>query len=219
MAKFCVHCGKENEDSAVFCEGCGSSFEAAAAPSSAPQSNSIIDKIKGILGRFNLDMRKAVILSGAAVVAIVALILIISLFFGPKATIRRFMSGVKNVDAEKVVSCMPSFIWEEDDDEKEDKIENIEDYLDYLEIEYCDKFTYEIVEVEKLSKKEKRDMEELLEFVEEYNDVLDVDDVTDYRTAEVKVKYTYDGDKETLRIDLVLIKYKGSWKVYSYTFD
>ena len=226
MAKFCGRCGKQLEDNAAFCDGCGASLEA---PKSAGETvenvlTTVKEKATGFVDmvseKTKLDKKKLFLFSGIGLSVIALIIILLVVLTGPKATVRSFMNGIKNDDAEKVVDCMPKFLWDDDEDEKEDKIDSVQRTLNYLDIKNCDKFKYEIKSVDKLTKREKSDFQDLLELYEDYSTSnFKAKHVTDFREVKVKVTYTYDGDKDTMIINLILVKYKGAWKVYSYTYN
>lgn len=213
MAKFCSNCGTQCEDDAMFCASCGSSLNAPEPEQSAPEqpvSEQPKTKVDELLARVKLDRPKAIMIGAIAAAVLVLIILLTSLFPSPKAVTKKYMSGIKSGNAEAVVNCMPSFLWANDKDKKEDFIDNFEDSFEEMEFE---KFTYKITDVEKLEDDEKEDYLEGFEYLEKMLDDFDSDDVTDVRIVKVKVTMKVDGEQETETLELMLIKYKGQWKV------
>lgn len=246
MAKICKTCGTENLDNAIYCGECGSPFdeqvqepvaqqpapaqdapvfeestEAAPAQDAPAQAvaaqkepNKVLAKIDELLAKVKLDRTKALIILGAFVATIALIIILVSVIFpGPKAVTNKLLKGIAKGDAKAVVNCMPSYLWDNDADDKEDAIDSLEDYFDYLDF---DKFTYEIKRVSKLDKDEIDDLEDELDDLEDYYDELDADKVTAFREVKIKLTIKIDGEKSTQTFKLILIKYKGQWKVYNF---
>ena len=89
----------------------------------------------------------------------------------------------------------------------------MDDAFDELDI---NKFTYEIKKISKLTEDEIASLEYKLDRIEEDNDEFDANKVTDYRKVKVKTTVKIDGEKETTISTLILVKYKGQWKVYEF---
>jgi hypothetical protein len=123
------------------------------------------------------------------------------------------MNGIARGDAKAVVNCMPDYLWDCDPDEKEEAIDGLETTFDYLDF---DKFTYEIKRVSKLDKDEIEDLEDELDDMEDEYDELDADRVTAFREVKIKLTVKIDGEKNTQTVKLILMKYKGQWKVYNF---
>ena len=245
MAKICKTCGTENLDNAIYCGECGSPFDeqvqepvaqqpapaqdapvyedptAEAPAQDAPaqavaaqkEPNKVLAKIDELLAKVKLDRTKALIILGAFVATIALIIILVSLIFpSPKAVAKKLMNGIARGDAKAVVNCMPDYIWDGDPDEKKDAIDSLDDVLDEIDF---DKFTYEIRRVSKLDKDEIDDLEDELDDMEDIYDELNADKATAFREVKIKVTVKIDGEKETNTLKLILMKYKGQWKVYN----
>lgn len=209
MARQCTNCGVQNDDSTVFCTNCGTPLQE---PAQAPQPQNKLDEILAKLKLSRPQAKKYGIMAIAAIaVIIVAVILINVIFPGPKAVVKKFLNAVEKGNAKAIVNCMPSFMWE-DEDEKDEMIEELEEMYEDYEIESVE---YEIKEVKKLSNKDQKYYEEIFEYYEDINDEFDADKVTDYKKAEVKVVIETDDGKIRETVDFILIKYKGQWKIFS----
>ena len=231
MAKICTNCGSQNEDSTLFCTNCGTSLQAPApqpTPQPAPEFISNYEqqqptpehkptsKLDEILAKLKLTRISATtlgIFAIAAIVVIVAVSILISAIFpGPKKVVKKYLNGLEKGDAKAVVNCMPSYLWEDDKDEKEEFIDSLEDSLDYLEIESID---FKIKDVEKLDKDDQEDYEEMFEYMEKFYDDFDAKDVSAFREVKVKVTVELEDDKQTNTVKFLLIKYKGQWKIFN----
>lgn len=212
MAKFCSNCGSQVEDGTLFCASCGAKVETAQTPAGEPKKTFKKPDLK------NLDpkTKKFAFLGAIAAVVILVAVLVVSLFFGPKAVVKKYMRGMINENAKKVVNCMPSFLWED----KDEKDEAIEDYQDMLEGMYSDydKVKFEIKDVHKLSKNERETLESYLETLEETNDKYKVGaiKVNKARIVEVKVTIKDGGDTIRKNMEILVVKYKGQWKVFPF---
>lgn len=226
MAKFCSHCGAQLEDDAMFCEKCGASLkesapevienapevDAPATEGSDPTPEAPKSKVDEILAKANLTRPKAIkigIIAAAVLVVIIALLLI---FPGPKAVARRYMNAMINGNANAIVNNMPSFMWGGDKDEKKDLIDSLKEEFKYRDDDA--KYSYKIIDVEKLDRDEKEEAIESFEAFELFIEDFDADDIKDIRYVTVKITIKEDGDKDTETSKLILVKYKGQWKVF-----
>ena len=227
MAKFCTNCGKQNEDASAFCFNCGSPLQAPEAQPVVEEQTPVIEqtvetgeaKQEDIKSRLKIDkllaMLKAyksvlMIIGGAAIAAIVAVIVISAIFPSPKAVVKKYMKGFESENAKMIVSCMPDFFWDNDKDEKEEMIEELDDYLDYIDF---DSFSFEIKKVKNFDDDEIEEWEEELESYESWYDEFDADDVKNFKSVKVKVTVKMDGEKDSTITEIILIKYKGQWKI------
>ena len=158
------------------------------------------------------SLKKLGITLGAVAAGIVAIILVISAMFpGPKAMTKKLMKAIEKGDAETIINAMPDFMWE-DEDEKQDYIDELQDEFDDMEFE---NFEYKITNVEDLDDDEIEDFEEGFEFIEMFYDDFNADLVTDYKRVEIDVSYEIDGEEYDDEYEIIYIKYKGQWKVWS----
>ena len=203
MAKSCPKCGAQLEDNATFCTSCGVKLTPTPAPKKACPLN-------GLLKKYN-----PLVLGGVVLAAIVALVLVFSLLFpSPKVVARKYASGLINGNAKKVVSCLPKF-WFEDSDEKKEYIEDLADFLEDLELKEYDKVKFEIKDVHTLSKSERKQLENKLESYEDDHDGFDADSINVKKARIVEIKVTIKDGGETYRrtFDVLVVKYKGQWKI------
>ncbi len=228
MAKICINCGVENEESSAFCAKCGSSLQANA-PEPAPETNEAApevategtpestpekpkSKFDEILDKLKIKKRDVMLLGGVAIAAVILIIALSIIFPGPKAVVRKCLNGIENGNAKAIVNCMPSYLWDNDREEKEDAIDSMQDMLDELDIE---SLKYEIKRVKKYDKDDVEDWRDDNDILEEWYDELDVEDITAIREVKVKVTAKVDGERNSDTIEVILIKYKGQWKIYN----
>lgn len=124
-----------------------------------------------------------------------------------------FMSALCNKDAKKFVDCYPSFFWGNDNETKAELIEEAQEGLDHLFGEK-NKASYEIVGTEDIDKEMEDDIEDLLMSFEYRYDGFDMDDVSEYKVIRIEITYTIDGEKIDDEDVLLVVKYKGEWKVF-----
>ena len=203
MSKPCPKCGAQLEDNASFCTSCGAKL-------TPPPASKKACPLKSFIKKFN-----PLVLAGAVLAVVVALVLIFSLLFpSPKAMARKYASGLINGNAKKVVSCLPKFYFE-DNDEKKEYIEDLADLLEDAELDEYDKIKFEIRDVHTLSKSERKYLENLLESFEDEFDGFNADsiNVKKARIVEVRVTIKDGGDTYRRTIELCVVKYKGQWKI------
>lgn len=220
MARFCPACGSQLEDNAMFCASCGTKLEPQQFTNNqynnyGYQSHNSAPKKKGI------DAKTIILIAGAAILLIAMLITGLSIVFpGPKAVAKRFTNGIIKGNPTKIVNCMPSFLWENDRDEKAELIDNLETYLESIfdEIEDYDKITIKVKEVNKLSKSERDELTSQLELIELALDDFDADAINPKKARKVNLKLVIEDGADTIRedVEITVIKYRGQWKVFPY---
>ena len=201
--KNCPNCNLQLEDDAVLCPECGASLESEAEQTElAPKKPS----------------KKQLVIGGAICVAVLTVILSLILsLFGPKALARRYVKASFNGNAKHYVNCMPSFMWE-DDEEKEELIEMYEEYFEDEE-EYK-RLRIEKIVVQRFTKDEQKDVEDAIDFLEAMFDNLKEGKLKAGTFRNITVFVTYedaDGDSHTKEISLVAFKYKGQWKTFPFS--
>jgi hypothetical protein len=147
--------------------------------------------------------------------AIVAIIVAICLIFpSPKMLAKRYVNALIKENASQAYSCLPSYIFEDNDDKK-DAIEELEDRLEDLELDEYDSIKVEVKEVNKLSKSERERLENIIEAAEENRDNVKAKSfsVSSARMVEVKVTVKDGGDTYRAEIELMVVKYKGVYKI------
>lgn len=219
MAKFCPNCGSQLENDSLFCASCGTRVEIEPQPqptytpaggvNTPPTPPTPVNKLKSKL------TKKHLVLGGSILAGIIVVILALALLFpGPKAVAKKYVKGYLNGNAKQVVSCAPSFFYE-DKDEKNEAIENLEEIFEDMELDEFDKIKYEIKDVTKLSRDEREQLESMLEMYERYYDDFDADSINVKKAKKVEVKITVKdgGDTHRETFEIILVKYKGQWKV------
>ena len=221
MSKFCPKCGVQLDDNATFCTSCGESLNPQPQNTpNAPKKESKFNKEKImqlplVAKALSLPRKKLLIYGGIGLAAIVAIIVILCLIFpSPKMLARRYMNGYIKGNAKQVVNCMPSFYFE-DNDEKKEFIEDLQDRYDDMELDEYDSIKFEIKEVNKLSKNQRDRLESILENYEDIYDGFDADSINVKTAKIVDVKLTIEdgGDTRRTNMSLVVVKYKGMWKI------
>lgn len=241
MSKFCANCGAELNDTDVFCTSCGAKIDVQPAENHSEATQPEITQadakklpflaklskfiefpnfgelVKNPAQVTKLPKKQLFTLGGTVIIAILAIILILAIIFpSPKAVVRKYMRGILNENAKQVVSCMPSFMWE-DKEQKETAIEDLEDTFELLDLDEYDKIKFEIKDVNKLSRSERNELESMLKMFEIAYDDFEADSVNVKKAKIVDVKVTVKDGGYTHRLDVsfLMIKYKGQWKVLS----
>ena len=225
MAKFCVNCGATLADESKFCPTCGAKVKPVEAEGQIPQTEEAVNgaaasegtatrtvsvkvpDFKALIDKIGMDKIKLYgIIGGAAIAVIVVISILISVLFpSPKAILKKGLDAMVDSNARQLVSVLPSFIYELDDDlTKNDYIEILEESM---EDSYLEDVKYEIRKIEDASSSEKKSLKETFEYLEEINDDFDASDITGYKKAKVRID---DGD-DTYTKEFILIKYKGKW--------
>lgn len=185
MAKICQQCGVKYKNSATQCVMCGTEFQDIHVGGKGKMI-----RIFGILGAL----------------LVVAMVVIMLLFTGPKAAARRVMEGYKRNDAEAVIACFPSFFMESDELNRDGWVKeieyNVKDMSDYI-------FSYTIEKAEKPSSQDRE------RFMEDFHyfggDAFDENKLQDVRVVWVIYKGNIPGVWPSRGARLVMIKYEGRW--------
>lgn len=228
MAKFCANCGATLADESKFCPTCGAKVKTVEPVEEIPQTEEVVNgaaasagtatrtvsvkvpDFKAIIDKIGMEKVKLFgIIGGAAIAVIVVISILISVLFpSPKAILKKGLDAMVDSNARQLVSVLPSFIYELDDDlTKNDYIEILEESM---EDSYLEDVKYEIRKIEDVSSSEKKSLKENFEYLEEINDDFDASDITGYKKAKVRID---DGD-DTYTKDFILIKYKGKWCIW-----
>jgi hypothetical protein len=186
MAKICKQCNLKYKNSAVTCVSCGSSLE-------------VIES--------SFKAKWAVIYSAIALLLILATVLALLWFTGPKAKIRKVMRAYKNDDVSAVVDAYPPFLLNatgltraEFEKDQQQVVRNFSNYL----------FSYSVEDVKKPSTNERNEVMDQLERFADYG--YDASRLEDIRLVWVGVRgggelgYWNDSDMR-----FVVIKYDGRW--------
>ncbi len=192
-----------------------------AATQFANKANEVANKAKDNIGDFaekvKTDKKTKNTLIGAAVcvVAIVLFVLLLSLIL-PNDTkyLKGYYKAIDKGDLDKIAEYYP-------DEYKEYIEENIPYYLkdkyddfdEYLEYTFDD---YKLIEYE-IGDPKKLDKDDLEDFAEDLEDTYDIDekDVKAATKFKVKVKAKKDGDKQTNKVTVYVVKISGHKYVIS----
>ena len=225
--KFCPTCGTQLPDDAGFCTNCGTRFESQPQPQQQapnygyqapygqqaprapkPPKKSIIDKIK------SMDKKKLIMLGGAVLAAIIAIVVALSLLTGPKALARKYVNAYLKGNAKQYVNCMPSYEFDDKED-KEDTIEYYEDYFDDRDEEYKNIKIQKVV-VKKASKDQREYYEDRIEDWEDYYDNFKPKKFNVNSLKYVSVFVTWkdeDGNPCSRVFNFYMAKYSGKWVI------
>lgn len=219
MASFCRNCGAPIEDDARVCGQCGVPVTPGGG---APKLN--IPKVGNMDSQSKEKIKKAGIIAGAAVVAIIVLVIaikIVSANTGYKGTLKKFFKGLQKGNSKAMVSCLSDYLVDWGDSYSGSDIEEIlddyiDDALDELEDEVGANPRISFV-VKKDSKLSDRKVEKLKEMIEDRDDDYDVDRIKAARNVDLKLKVKGRDDTQSENIDnICLVKEGGKWKIIGF---
>ena len=187
MAKICPQCNLKHGDNATKCVGCGGEL---------------------VIIESTFKKKWIIIYSAIALVLVLATVIALLWFTGPKAKIRKVMRAYKNDDVATVVDAYPPFLInatgltrEEFERDQQQAVRNFSNYL----------FSYSVEDVKKPSTNERSEVLEQLERFADYG--YDESRLEDIRLVWVGVRgggefsgYWNDSD-----LRFVVIKYDGRW--------
>ena len=230
--KFCPNCGTQLADDAVFCSGCGTNLGPQVNTQQPPYSDDQYGyqapnygydqapqpapKAKKKFDLKNISKKKLIILGGALLAVILAVILTFTFLIGPRALARRCANAYMNGNAKQYVNCLPSFYWD-DDEEKQEAIEDYEDTFEDIKDDVKNSKIEKIV-IQKLTKDEREDFEDRIEYYEKYYDNYKSGKLNVNSIKKVSVLVSYkdgDGELQTYLFHLYVAKYNGKWVVIS----
>lgn len=224
MARFCPNCGAPQEDTARFCGSCGAQIpvmEAQEPINPQPQENYFAqpqnDYVPPVAPK--KSNKKVIGIVIGAVVLIAAIVIGLFAFgvFGdskkdeesnsPEAVAEQFISAFVSGSAQKMANLYPAFMY----DNKAEFIADIEDNLNYISSikKMGANLSYSVGKSESVTGEDLTELKEDLE--DEYG--IDGDDITGCKKVEVTIKISYQGESQNQDGEVVLIKYKGDWKV------
>lgn len=185
--KVCANCGNQLEDSAKFCGGCGAVQEDAAnntANQSIINKDAVNNTVSGVLEKASKITKGKIWLIPVAAVAAVAVIWFIVFFFYT-------LIGSGSVTQKGAIEAYF-------------KAKQKQSGKQYLDATLSSSMLKAV--------KEQTDMDKE-EIIEEFDDYLDTDDLDDAKFKNVVVKFTYDFDKEDVKILKERIKDEFDCKV------
>lgn len=239
MSKVCGQCNLTVDDNVAFCPGCGAQLPVAettvqqSTTNNTPIVNTEAAKAKAneiagqakekgtaFVQKLKTD-KKTQFICGGVIVAIIVLIVLFNVVF-PSSTsvLKGYMKAYQKLDAKKVIKYYnPEYIKYIEDESSFFKYLDVDTYEEYLEESY-DKLkdndfkiiSYEIdKDYKALSKSKIEDIADNLE--DEYD--ISAKKVKNVRKYSVKIKTETDGDKDTDKESIYLIKIGMKWYVFS----
>ena len=167
--------------------------------------NNYVEKMKN-------DKGVMVVTIVVAVLVVLVLVFGLSKLLNPSYNVvNKYMSGMKNANAEKVAKLYHEDLIEAKyDGEIDDLIDSIEEQFEEFEDEDYKITGYKIRECEKYSEDE---LEELAEDLQEYYDI-DEDEVKAARKYYVRYNTDEDGEKNLNYRSVVVVKIGNKWSLY-----
>lgn len=206
---FCGNCGTPNNDSDVFCAGCGAKLIQESVPTPAP--------VAPVQKKPN---KKLIIgIAAAVVVLIVALVLIFTLggedeANTPESVVSTFMDAVLEPDMSKILDIVPEAVLAEELGDKNDRADWVEDeeedlaYVYEIFDDYYDEWeiTYEIKKVEDVS-------ENILERCQDYYDDEYDCKVSAAKKVTVRVTAKLGESKQRETFSCYVVQIGGRWYI------
>ena len=167
--------------------------------------NNYVEKMKN-------DKGVMVVTIVVAVLVVLVLVFGLSKLLNPSYNVvNKYMSGMKNANAEKVAKLYHEDLIEAKyDGEIDDLIDSLEEQFEEFEDEDYKITGYKIRECEKYSEDE---LEELAEDLQEYYDI-DEDEVKAARKYYVRYNTDEDGEKNLNYRSVVVVKIGNKWSLY-----
>lgn len=231
--KKCPKCGIELADDAMFCNECGTKFEApkAEAPADAPANNSVLSQAQETAKNNNIGV---IAVAAVAVIAVVVLLCVLLGGNPAKAPINKYMKAFQKGDAKTMAylmlpkSSLDDFLDDVYDCDTDEFIDANTEAMNIMWDAFKDEgkieFTYEIKNSENIKKLKKlksdakkmgiKDLDDFQDLVDDmYDDYdIDADKIKDVYLAEVKWELKVDKDKIAKGTSYIFaFKYKGSW--------
>ncbi|MGM9834413.1 MAG: hypothetical protein ACI31M_01375 [Bacilli bacterium] len=235
MSKLCKNCNASVGNAAKVCPKCGASLVEEVIDAGAPltaeevtgmsnvdtkaQLKGGVDKVKGAASDFVEKFKNDSKVKNATIAVIAGIVLLIVLKLvllpSPESILKKYCDGMKSRNADKVISTFNKKMLKVYDEDAEDS-----DYDDYEELleEYYDKqkdndFKIKSFEIDKdYEKLDKDELEEMADYIEDEFDIK-ASKVKAAREYTVKFKVDNDGDKDTQKIDIGLVKIGMKWYV------
>ena len=228
MSKFCTKCGAEHEENARFCGKCGNPFSATevneAPACSNPEVTNDQPEVDNTLQTEvpKKKSKKKIIAIAVGAVIVIAAILVALFATGtigngggsgkkddmksPEGVVMAYINAIKNKDAKTLVNCMPAYQYE-GIYTKELAIAMFEESLKYLP-DYLKSMKASVKGVRNPSSSELYSIKSDLSYYD-----VDEDDITDYKYVSINLTITYEGETQTDETEILVIKYKGEWKI------
>ena len=160
-------------------------------------------------------IRNYCIIGAVALVAIIAIIVAVVLLTppSPEAVAKNFVNDVIKGNSEAAVNALLPTNWGFDEEKKEDLIDQFEVTADRIEGNY-DKVSVSVLRVKDFDEEEiEMYRDYTLSYFENRYAEFNMDDITDYKRVKLKMTVVEDGDRDSTTMELILVKYKGKWKI------
>lgn len=207
---FCVKCGTQLSDDAIFCTNCGERVSGIETPKQRPV-------------RANTKKLALPLGISAGIIAIVVLIVSLTFGGGYKRTLKNYYKAYENNDAELMYNSVVAQYWIDYTEKSfgrsyamESIKEDIEDKIDYWDCgEYID-ISYEIKSEKRANKEELEDLEDNIYDWFAHN-VYDKDEFSITDAYVLDIEFTVVGSEGTVTLHypdgLLLIKENGKWRI------
>lgn len=237
MSKICGKCNAELEDNAAFCKNCGEKVEVAQATNEVKaqsanepivntealkaQASNVMEgaktKTAEIKNKIQNDKNLQKMIIGVLVAIIVLLVLFKFIMPSPKSVLKTYCSGVKSFNANKIVKTYHPDFLKKMDEYAEDYMD-ADSFKDYLKEQLKDQKDedYKVLSYDIDWDYDKLDKDEVEERADEIEDAYDIDakKIKAIREYKVKFKVSEDGDKETNKETITLVKVGFRWYIF-----
>lgn len=177
------------------------------------KANELAGKAKEGIGSFTEKLKTDKKVLGITIGVVVALVLLIGCAYftgGSKGVAKNYANAYVKSNTKKIMKYMHEGLVEYYDDLGIDLEETLEDAFDENDDNDYKYLSYELVDSDKL---DKDDVEDLAEDLDKYYDI-DEKSVKAAVVYTIKYKVKDDGDKDTIKNDITVIKIKGKWYVF-----
>lgn len=204
---FCGNCGTQNPDNAPFCAGCGAKLNEAPVAPAAPETD--FAPVRRPAPKSKKGLLVGIL---SAVVAIAVALVLIFCISTPKGAAKKLCKAIEKGNAKTIMKLLPKQVKEEafgDKDDQKEAQEELQEMLDEMLEELED---YDVEFELSVSKVEKVDKDDLEDIQETYEDAFDCK-VKDAKEVTVKIAINEDGDKDTEKVSIYVIKVGMKWYV------
>ena len=218
MAKFCSNCGAPIDDNIKVCGNCGK-------PNPHYKNSSLGVNIPNLnipAGTAEL-VKKYIPFAAIAIVAIIFIAIAANVVFshtGYKGTVRKFVTAVQKKDGDAAVKLFSESFKDGSDRKDKDFADSLENVFKSRIERYEDRVgknvRFKVIEFD-IDVMDKDDFEDAIDSLEDSG--YDVDNIR--KIAEVEATVRAKGKKKDREYDwdFLMVKEKGSWKIWSYSMD
>lgn len=232
MAKFCTKCGASLDENASFCTSCGAKFNTAPASQPAANTNSnetILDKFKANANAegikkltANPNFTKYVGIGAVAVVALILIIILCSVFSGGYVKpVEKMYKSIANKDGELLMECYSEYEIDYMADRYDMSKKDIQKYYkesaktlyEFLKEEYGRDFKIKVSveDKEKIEKSDLKDIEEILQIKFDKKKL----EVSKGYILDCDFEIKGDDDEGTESDEILVLKIDGEWCITS----